>query len=79
MIVDGSWALMGSSNCDVRSFKLNFELDFAVMQGDFLDVLHSQFQKEMSECREVLLENVLNKKLPRQILENTCSLLIPIL
>jgi cardiolipin synthase len=79
MIVDGSWALMGSSNCDVRSFKLNFELDFAVMQGDFLGMLHSQFQREMSESKEVLLENVLNKKLPRQILENTCSLLTPIL
>ena len=79
MIVDGSWAVMGSSNCDVRSFKLNFELDFAVMRGDFLEVLHSQFQREMSESREVLLENILNKTLPRQILENTCSLLIPIL
>lgn len=79
MLVDGSWALMGSSNCDVRSFKLNFELDFAVMHGDFIDVLHTQFQQEMSESKEVLLENVLNKKLPRQILENTCSLLTPIL
>jgi cardiolipin synthase len=79
MLVDGSWAVMGSSNCDVRSFKLNFELDFAVMQGDFLDMLHSQFQKEISESGEVQFENVLNKKLSRQILENTCSLLIPVL
>jgi cardiolipin synthase len=79
MLVDGTWALMGSSNCDVRSFKLNFELDFAVMQGDFLNVLRAQFQREFSESKEVMLENVLNKKLPQQILENTCSLLIPIL
>ncbi|HCE43862.1 MAG TPA: cardiolipin synthase [Lentisphaeria bacterium] len=79
VLVDGVWAIMGSSNCDVRSFRLNYELDFVVMQGDFLDVLHSQFQKEMSESKEVLLEDILNKKLPQRLLENACSLLTPIL
>ncbi|MFZ2656797.1 MAG: cardiolipin synthase, partial [Victivallales bacterium] len=79
VIVDGVWAFMGSSNCDVRSFRLNYELDFTVMQGDFLNVLHSQFQKEMSESKEVLLEDILNKKLPQRLLENACSLLTPIL
>jgi len=33
MLVDGEWAKMGSSNCDVRSFRLNFELDFIVERG----------------------------------------------
>ncbi len=79
VLVDGIWAFMGSSNCDVRSFRLNYELDFTVMQGDFLDVLHSQFLKEMSESKEILLEDVLRKKLPQKLLENACSLLTPIL
>jgi cardiolipin synthase len=30
MTVDGSWCLLGSSNWDVRSFRLNFELDLEV-------------------------------------------------
>jgi len=79
ILVDGTWAIMGSSNCDVRSFRLNYELDFTVMKGDFLNVLHSQFMKEMAESSEVLLENVLKKKLPQKLLENSCSLLTPIL
>jgi cardiolipin synthase len=30
MTVDGTWSLVGSSNWDVRSFRLNFELDLEV-------------------------------------------------
>lgn len=30
MVVDGVWSLVGSSNWDVRSFRLNFELDVEV-------------------------------------------------
>jgi len=30
MTVDGIWCLVGSSNWDVRSFRLNFELDLEV-------------------------------------------------
>jgi len=79
ILVDGTWAIMGSSNCDVRSFRLNYELDFTVMQGDFLDTLHSQFLKEISESKEVHLEQVLQKRLPQILLENACSLLTPVL
>jgi cardiolipin synthase A/B len=30
MTVDGTWCLVGSSNWDVRSFRLNFEVDIEV-------------------------------------------------
>jgi cardiolipin synthase A/B len=30
MTIDGIWSLIGSSNWDVRSFRLNFELDLEV-------------------------------------------------
>lgn len=34
MTVDGSWSLVGSSNWDVRSFRLNFELDLEVYDAE---------------------------------------------
>ncbi len=79
MLVDGEWAFMGSSNCDVRSFQLNFELDFVVYKGKFLDDLHSQFIDEMAASMEIRLEQVIDKKLSRELMENACSLLTPIL
>lgn len=79
MLIDGKWAKMGSSNCDVRSFKLNYELDFIVERGNFLDELHSQFNKEIAESQEICLEDVINKSIYRQLLENACALFTPIL
>ncbi len=79
MLVDGEWAYMGSSNCDVRSFKLNFELDFAVFNGSFINDLHSQFLDEISKSEEVRLEDLMDKKFFRILLENFCSLLTPVL
>lgn len=79
MLVDGVWAYMGSSNCDVRSFRLNYELDFTITKGVFLDQLHSQFMKEMEDSKEICLEDILNKKIALQLLENACSLFTPVL
>ncbi|MDB6102877.1 MAG: cardiolipin synthase, partial [Gammaproteobacteria bacterium] len=41
MSVDGLWALVGSANWDVRSFRLNFELD--------LEVYHSGVVRQVDE------------------------------
>jgi cardiolipin synthase len=79
MIVDGEWGQMGSSNCDVRSFKLNFELDFAVYCGEFMRDLHAQFEEELEESEEVFLSSVLRKKKHVELVENLCSLLTPVL
>jgi cardiolipin synthase len=79
MMIDGEWAYMGSSNCDVRSFRLNYELDFVVSKGDFLDDLHEQFLEEQVGTDEIFLEDVLGKNIFIQLVENLCSLLIPIL
>lgn len=39
MTVDDTWSLIGSSNWDTRSFRLNFELDVEVQGGDFARAL----------------------------------------
>jgi cardiolipin synthase len=33
LVMDGEWALIGSSNWDARSFRLNFELDLECQDG----------------------------------------------
>lgn len=79
MLIDGEWAKMGSSNCDVRSFRLNYELDFIVEKGEFLDQLHSQFNQEIANSTEIHLEEIINKNIPVQLAENFCALFTPIL
>lgn len=79
MLVDDQWSLMGSSNCDVRSFRLNYELDFCTWQSDFIDELRHQFQDELENSDEIMLEKVMNKSFSRKFVENLCALLTPIL
>jgi cardiolipin synthase A/B len=79
MLVDEEWAFMGSSNCDVRSFRLNFELDFCVQKGKFIDDLKKQFDEELTACKEITLKAVNNKSLLVRLRENFCALFAPIL
>ena len=39
MVVDGEWCLIGSSNWDMRSFRLNFELCMEVYSHDLAETL----------------------------------------
>ena len=79
MLVDGAWGRMGSSNCDVRSFRLNYELDIVIEKGSFIDELHSQFMAEMEDADEIFLTDVAKKSMPLQLAENFCALFTPIL
>lgn len=80
LIVDGeSWGFMGSSNCDSRSFRLNFELDFCFEEGDFTGVMHRQFLDELARSTPVTLRAIRRKSFARQLGENICALFTPIL
>ena len=79
MLVDGQIAYLGSSNCDVRSFRLNFELDMLVEQGDFPEILHRQFLSELKNSVEITGEKLRNKTIFRKLGESLCALLTPVL
>ena len=70
---------MGSSNCDSRSFRLNFELDFCFEQSPFPGVLRDQFLEELANSLPVTLEQERAKSFPRRLGENICALFTPIL
>jgi cardiolipin synthase len=79
MLVDNSWAFLGSSNCDFRSFKLNYELDFVCESGPFVESVHRQFVKEWRQSQEVSLAQHLKRSWYLRFLENIVSLFSPVL
>lgn len=52
MVVDGAWCLIGSSNWDIRSFRLNFELSMEVYDRDLAaeltEFMHANRQRPLS-------------------------------
>ena len=79
MLVDSEWALVGSSNCDVRSFRLNFELDAVIRGEPFLSTLKRELEMELAQSDEITLEQIRNKKRSVRAAENLCALLSPLL
>jgi cardiolipin synthase A/B len=49
LLVDGSWALVGSTNIDHRSFGLNDEVNLLVTSGALVAELRATFQKDLSD------------------------------
>ena len=79
LLVDNEWGFMGSSNCDSRSFRLNFELDFCFGGGDFLQSMCEQVRLELADSTELLLFQAESRPVWRQFLSGCCALLTPIL
>ena len=79
VVVDGSWALVGSANLDFRSFTLNFELGALVFDRAFAALLEERFAKDLAESREVTLASVERRGFADRARLGLARLLAPLL
>ena len=77
MTVDGIWCLVGSSNWDVRSFRLNFELDLEVYDP----VLAAQIDGLISaqQGRRISMAQLNARPLPVRLRDAAARLMLPYL
>jgi cardiolipin synthase len=57
LVVDGSWAVVGSTNFDNRSFGINDEVNLAVRDPDFAARLECDMDHDRTESRRVSLKD----------------------
>ncbi len=79
VVVDGSWALVGSANLDFRSFSLNFELGALVFDQPFAALLEERFARDLAESREVTRGEVERRGFPDRARLGLARLLAPLL
>jgi len=79
MIVDDAWSLIGSTNWDPRSLRLNFEFNVECYGPAFAEELNRIVAKKVSAAREVLLENVNQRSFPVRLRDGLAQLLSPYL
>jgi cardiolipin synthase len=53
MMVDDRWAIVGSANLDIRSFRLNFEVGALVLHPPFARELEDRFRSDLHRSAEV--------------------------
>ncbi len=79
MTVDADMALIGSTNLDIRSFRLNFEATLFVFDSDFASHLRMLQTEYLSQSTEVLLPEWRKRPLWDRFKENLARLASPLL
>lgn len=79
LLVDSEWGFMGSSNCDSRSFYLNFELDFCFEGGTFTADMVRQFHEEFAGARKLTAFRQAHTPRWRRMINSIAGLFTPVL
>jgi len=56
LLVDGTWAVIGTTNFDHRSFSINDEVNLVVPDGSLNERLRHDFERDLEKSREVTFE-----------------------
>ncbi|WDV46843.1 cardiolipin synthase [Clostridiaceae bacterium M8S5] len=78
-VVDGNICSVGTANVDIRSFKLNFEVNALIYDKEVSSRLKEIFEKDMKNCSEITREVYENRSRIIRIKEAISRLLSPIL
>ena len=79
LTVDEEVCTTGSTNFDIRSFRLNFESNAFIYDSDVTKGMNDQFRKDLEFCREYTQEDRDNIDFKEKALESISRLLTEIL
>lgn len=79
LIVDGEIGSVGSTNFDVRSFRLNFEISAFIYQQDFARRLEEDFYQDLADSEEIEYTQFIKRPMYVRIKESGARLLSPLL
>lgn len=78
-VVDEAWALVGSSNWDARSLRLNFEFNLECYSREFASDLARLFDRRRQRARRVSLAEINDRPLPTRLRDGVARLAAPFL
>lgn len=74
MLVDDYAGIVGSSNLDLRSFNLNFEVSMLVLGGEAVSDLHDLVDHYLDDCTTLDLETWMNRPWLGRYVDNVARL-----
>ena len=79
LIIDSAWSLIGSSNLDPRSLRLNFEFNLECYSHEFAAQLEEIFEEKKAAARPRTLEMLDSRSLPVRLRDGFARLATPFL
>jgi cardiolipin synthase A/B len=77
MVVDQEWSFVGSANMDIRSFRLNFELNTAILDPTLAQQIEAQLEIDMGDSQEVCWKDFRARPAAQRAKESVLRLLAP--
>jgi cardiolipin synthase len=79
LILDGKIGVVGSTNFDIRSFSLDFEISAFIYNCDFAQRLIEDFYQDLADSEEIALADYKQRPLSNRIKESSARLFSPLL
>lgn len=79
ILVDGLISTVGTANLDIRSFKLNFEVNAFIYDEKTTQILEEHFIKDLNDCCAITQESYEKRPMMIRMKESVSRLLSPIL
>ena len=79
MVVDGAWTLLGSSNWDPRSLRLNFEFDVECYDRQLASAVSQLADRRRAAARQIRLADVDRRNLAVRLRDGIARLFSPYL
>lgn len=77
--VDGEWCVIGSSNWDARSLRLNFEFDLECYDPGFVGEIDALIDERIARSKVLSSESLLQRPIPIRLRDAAARLLMPYL
>ncbi|MDA3900260.1 MAG: phospholipase D-like domain-containing protein [Spirochaetes bacterium] len=68
-VIDGVWSMVGSSNLDRLSYRINLELNAVILDEKFGDRMIKVFDDDLKLCKKIELESIKKRSFGRLFLE----------
>jgi cardiolipin synthase A/B len=77
--IDGSWSLIGSSNWDARSFRLNFEFDLECYNPELTRRLDAVIDAKIARAKRMDVKALIHQPIPIRLRDAAARLMMPYL
>ncbi|MGL5648480.1 MAG: cardiolipin synthase [Clostridium sp.] len=79
LVVDEMVSSIGTANMDIRSFRLNFEVNSFIYDEEISSKVVKSFERDLTESREISVKEYNERSITLKVLESITRLLSPIL
>ncbi len=77
LTIDGQWCFVGSANWDMRSFRLNFEINLEIYHSPIVEQVDGIIQR--NQQRRLTLADLTRRSLPVRLRDSAARLMLPYL